>query len=175
MLVFSSLQKLDIAKNMLNDMGLKNLWFLKDEQIIDYEKFEKIFNKKAISNAEINFILKYYSHLDQGLGILDLNGKYDYQIYHAIKNTKDKTRYPIVLATHQGLFAHIKEGNSEYTDYTICFFDAERRYKNYNFFLSRPLDMYYTLTLIENLLYKQSLERDEKSPSQLAEHVEARG
>lgn len=173
LLAFSNLQKLDITKNLLNDMGLKNIGFLKDEQLIDYEKFEKFFNKPSFSNEEVKFIIKYYSHLDQGLGLLDLNCKTDYQIYHTLKNTKSKTRYPIVLATHQGLFSHFQEGENEYQDYDIFFLDAERRYKSYNFFLARPVDMYYTLTLLENLIYKQHFQQEINSstnPPELLEH-----
>ncbi|HCY21612.1 TPA: hypothetical protein DIC40_07370 [Patescibacteria group bacterium] len=100
-LAFSNLQKLNIAKSMLNAMGIKNLGFLKDDQMIDYQKFESFLNKTTFTNEEILFICKYYSHLEQGLGLLDLNTKSDYQIYHFLKNKKEKTRYPIVLATHQ--------------------------------------------------------------------------
>lgn len=157
-LAFSNLQKLNIAKTMLNNMWIKNLWFLKDDQMIDYQKFESFLNKSTFTHEEISFICKYYSHLEQGLGLLDLNTKNDYQIYHFLKNKKEKTRYPIVLATHQWLFSYIQETTNEYQDYDILFFDAERRYKSYNLFLSRPQDMYYTLNFIETLLYKQSLE-----------------
>lgn len=159
-LAFSNLQKLNIAKAMLNNMWIKNLWFLKDDQMMDYQKFENFLNKKSFTNEEISFICKYYSHLEQGLGLLDLNSKSDYQIYHALKNKKEKTRYPIVLATHQGLFSYIQDSTNEYKDYEILFFDAERRYKSYNLFLSRSRDMYYTLNFIETLLYKQSLENE---------------
>ncbi len=161
-LTFSNLQKLNIAKSMLNDMGIKNLWFLKDDQMIDYEKFETFLNKADFTNEEILFICKYYSHGEQGLWLLDLNCKSDYQIYHFLKNKKEKTRYPIVLATHQWLFSYIKDSTNEYNDYDILFFDAERWYKNYNFFLSRTQDMYYTLNFIETILYKQSLEQQLK-------------
>ena len=157
-LAFSNLQKLNIAKSMLNSMGIKNLGFLKDDQMIDYQKFEKFLNKSTYTNEEIMFIYKYYSHLEQGLGLLDLNTKSDYQIYHYIKNKKEKTRYPIVLATHQGLFSYVQDEINEYQDYETLFFDAERRYKSYNLFLSRPWDMYYTLNFIETLLYRQSLD-----------------
>lgn len=157
-LAFSNLQKLNIAKSMLNNMGIKNLGFLKDDQVIDYEKFENFLNKQSFTNEEIIFVCKYYSHIEQGLWLLDLNTKSDYQIYHAIKNKKEKTRYPIILATHQGLFSYVKEEINEYQDYEIMFFDAERWYKSYNLFLSRPWDMYYTLNFIETLLYKQSLD-----------------
>ncbi|MDD3263239.1 MAG: 3'-5' exonuclease [Candidatus Absconditabacteria bacterium] len=157
-LAFSNLQKLNIAKSMLNSMGIKNLGFLKDDQMIDYQKFENFLNKSTYTNEEIMFICKYYSHLEQGLGLLDLNTKSDYQIYHYIKNKKEKTRYPIVLATHQGLFSYVQDEINEYQDYETLFFDAERRYKSYNLFLSRPWDMYYTLNFIETLLYRQSLD-----------------
>lgn len=157
-LTFSNLQKLNIAKSMLNKMGIKNLWFLKDDQMIDYQKFENFLNKTNFTHEEIQFICKYYSHAEQGLGLLDLNNKSDYQIYHYIKNKKEKTRYPIVLATQQWLFNYIQDNTKEYYDYNILFFDGERRYKSYNLFLSRPLDMYYTLNFIETLLYKQSLD-----------------
>jgi DNA polymerase III subunit epsilon len=157
-LAFSNLQKLNIAKSMLNSMGIKNLGFLKDDQMIDYQKFENFLNKSTYTNEEVMFICKYYSHLEQGLGLLDLNTKSDYQIYHYIKNKKEKTRYPIVLATHQGLFSYVQDEINEYQDYETLFFDAERRYKSYNLFLSRPWDMYYTLNFIETLLYKQSLD-----------------
>jgi len=157
-LTFSNLQKLNIAKSMLNKMGIKNLGFLKEDQIIDYNKFEAFLNKASFTNEEVSFICKYYSHLEQGLGLLDLNCKSDYQIYHFFKNKKEKTRYPIVLATHQWLFSYTQDEANEYQDYGILFFDAERWYKSYNLFLSRPIDMYYTLNFIETLLYKQSLE-----------------
>lgn len=143
---------------MLNSMGIKNLGFLKDDQMMDYQKFENFLNKPTFTHEEISFICKYYSHLEQGLGLIDLNTKSDYQIYHFLKNKKEKTRYPIVLATHQGLFSYVQDETNEYQDYEIMFFDAERRYKSYNLFLSRPWDMYYTLNFIETLLYKQSLE-----------------
>lgn len=159
-IAFSNMQKLDIAKNILNEMWLKNLGFLKDEQVIDYDKFEKLMSKETHSTGEINFILKYYSHLDQGLGILDLNGKTDFQIYYSIKSNKNQTKYPIVLATHQGLFYHMQEGDSVYKDHEIFFMDAEWRYKSYNMFLSRGLDLYYILNFIETIIYKQEFEAE---------------
>ncbi len=172
-LTFSNLQKLNIAKSMLNNMGIKNLGFLKDDQMMDYQKFENFLNKSTHTHEEIAFICKYYSHLEQGLGLLDLNTKSDYQIYHALKNKKEKTRYPIVLATHQGLFSYIQDETNEYQDYEILFFDAERRYKSYNLFLSRPWDMYYTLNFIETLLYKQSLDTQiQKNGEQKTQNLE---
>jgi hypothetical protein len=67
--------------------------------------------------------------------MLDLNTKSDYQIYYSLKNKKAQTKYPIVLATHQGLFYSMQEGENVYKDHEIFFMDAERRYKSYNMFL----------------------------------------
>ena len=50
----------------------------------------------------------------------------------------------------------MKEEN-HFPDYDIFFFDTERRYKTYNFFLSRPADLYYTLNLIESLIYREQV------------------
>ncbi len=156
-LSFSNLQKLNIAKAIFNKIWLKNLGFLKDDQIIDYDKFEAFLNKKEFNNDEVLFVCKYYSHVEQWLWLLDLNNKSDFQIYHAIKSKKEKAKYPIILSTHQWLFGYIWDPDNQYQDYEILFFDAEWRYKSYNLFLSRPLDMYYTLNFLETLIYKQNL------------------
>jgi hypothetical protein len=49
------------------------------------------------------------------------------------------------------------EEENNFPDYEIFFFDTEWRYKTYNFYLSRPCDLYYTLNLIESFIYKQKV------------------
>ena len=44
-LAFQNIQKLDIAKAVLNDMGIKNIGFTKEDQTINQETFEKFLNK----------------------------------------------------------------------------------------------------------------------------------
>jgi len=44
-LAFQNIQKLDIAKAVLNDMGIKNIGFTKEEQTINQETFQKFLNK----------------------------------------------------------------------------------------------------------------------------------
>ncbi|MEI8092483.1 MAG: hypothetical protein WCG98_10430 [bacterium] len=77
-------------------------------------------------------------------------------MYYAIKDTRVKVKYPLILATHSGIYSMMKEENY-FPDYDIFFFDTERRYKTYNFFLSRPADLYYTLNLIESLIYREQV------------------
>jgi len=158
-LVFQNIQKLDIAKKILNDMGIKNIGFIKEEQTINESMFKDFLNKAHFNEDEFLFIAKYLSQLQKGYGMLDLNTQADYKIYHAIKDTREKVKYPIVLATHAGIYTMIEEEQNTYTQYEIFFFDTERWYKTYNFFLSRPYDMHYTLSAIENILYKQQLKK----------------
>ena len=44
-LAFQNIQKLDIAKSVLNDMGIKNIGFTKEDQMINQETFQKFLNK----------------------------------------------------------------------------------------------------------------------------------
>lgn len=44
-LAFQNIQKLDIAKAVLNEIGIKNIGFTKEEQTINQELFEKFLNK----------------------------------------------------------------------------------------------------------------------------------
>lgn len=159
-LCFSNLQKLNCAKLVLNEMWIKNLGFLKDDQIINYDRFESIINKAKLSENESMFLVKYYSHLMQWYGTIDLNSLNDHKIYYSIKDEKHQTRYPIVLSTHWWLLSLLDRKNSEFLDYKICFFDVESRYKSYNFYLSNPVDLYYTLNFIEILLYKYNLKQE---------------
>ncbi len=154
---FSSKPKMDIVKNIFNDMWIKNVWFAREEQTINYDNFNKFINKTNFEDGEIMFILKYISHLYQWYGVLDLNSKFDYQIYYFLKDTRDIVRYPIVLTTHGGLFALLEDQKKSYYDYDICFFDMEWWYKNYNYYLSRTCDLYYILNLIEMFIYKYKL------------------
>jgi hypothetical protein len=156
-LCFSNLQKLEIAKEILHQLGMKNIGFIKEDQTINPKRFEQFLNKKVFSHEEVLFVIKYLSHLYRGYGTLDLNNKFDYQIYSFIKDTREQVKYPLILATHGSLFSLLDNTLHAYKDYSVCFFDVEQRYKSYNFFLSRPCDLYYTLNFIETLLYKNLL------------------
>ena len=160
MLVFQNIQKLDIAKTVLNDIGVKNIGFTKEDQTINQEQFQKFLNKWTFSQEEMFFVIKYISHLKKWLGVLNLNGQADYRIYYYIKDTRNQVKYPIILTTHHGLFAMMQENQETYKDYDICFFDTEQRYKSYNFFLSSPCDLYYTLNILESFVYQKKVDNE---------------
>jgi DNA polymerase III epsilon subunit-like protein len=157
-LAFQNIQKLDIAKAVLNDIGIKNIGFTKEDQMINQDTFQKFVNKGTFSDEECMFIIKYVSHLKRWLGVLQLNSQSDYRIYYYIKDTRNQTKYPIILTTHHGLFTSMQDEEETYKEYDICFFDTEQRYKSYNFFLSSPCDLYYTLNILESFLYKQKID-----------------
>lgn len=158
-LAFQNIQKLDIAKTVLNDMGVKNIGFTKEEQTINQKSFQKFLNKWSFIQEEMFFVIKYLSHLKKWLGLLNLNSPYDYKIYYYIKDTRNQTKYPIILTTHHGLFTTMKDNQETFKDYDVCFFDVENRYKGYNFFLSSPIDLYYTLNILESFMYQQHVEQ----------------
>ena len=157
LLVFSSKPKLDIAKNLLNEMWIKNIWFAREEQTISPKLFQTFLSKSEFSDFEILFIIKYCVHLFYWYWVLDLNSKWDYKVYGFIKDTREIIKYPIVLTTHQGLYSLLEKNLETYRDFQILFFDTEWRYRNYNQYLSRTCDLYYIQNFVDMLLYKYQL------------------
>lgn len=155
--VFSSKPKLDIAKNILNDMWIKNIGFAREEQTISPKLFQIFLSKRCFCDFEILFIIKYCVHLFYGYGVLDLNSKWDYKVYWFIKDSREIVRYPIVLTTHQWLYSLLEKGTEIYKDFQVLFFDVERWYRNYNQYLSRTCDLYYIQNFVDMLLYKYEL------------------
>ena len=157
LLVFSSKPKLDIAKNLLNDMWIKNIWFAREEQTISTKLFQTFLSKSEFSDFEILFIIKYCVHLFYWYGVLDLNSKWDYKVYWFIKDTREIVKYPLILTTHQWLYSLLEKDIDTYKDFQVLFFDTDWRYRNYNQYLSRTCDLYYIQNFVDMLLYKYQL------------------
>ena len=156
-LVFSSKPKLDIAKNLLNEMWIKNIWFAREEQTVSSKLFETFLSKSEFSDFEILFLIKYCVHLFYWYWVLDLNSKGDYKVYGFIKDSREIVKYPLILTTHQWLYSLLEKDVETYKDFQILFFDTERRYRNYNQYLSRTCDLYYIQNFVDMLLYKYEL------------------
>ena len=156
-LVFASKPKLDIAKNILNEMWIKNIWFAREEQTISSKMFQNFLNKQSFCDFEILFIIKYCVHLFYWYWVLDLNSKWDYKVYWFIKDSREIVKYPLVLTTHQWLYSLIEKDIETYKDFQIVFFDVEWWYRNYNQYLSRTCDLYYIQNFVDMLLYKYNL------------------
>ena len=150
---FSNKQKLDIAKNFFQKEGIKNIWFVRPDQRINPNIFKSFLNKSQFKENEVFFLLKYLSHLEKWMWMLDLNNTNDNQIFYFLKEKKNSTKYPIVFTTHGWLYHLFKDIESEYFDYDVIFFDNENRYKSYHQYLSHPCDLYFTLQFLETLLY----------------------
>lgn len=157
LLVFSSKPKLDIAKNLLNEMWIKNIGFAREEQTISTKLFQTFLSKSEFSDFEILFIIKYCVHLFYWYWVLDLNSKWDYKVYGFIKDSREIIKYPLVLTTHQWLYSLLEKNIETYQDFQILFFDTEWRYRNYNQYLSRTCDLYYIQNFVDMLLYKYEL------------------
>ncbi len=171
LLVFSSKPKLDIAKNLLNDMWIKNIGFAREEQTISPKLFQTFLSKQEFSDFEILFIIKYCVHLFYGYWVLDLNSKWDYKVYGFIKDSREIVKYPLVLTTHQWLYSLLEKNMETYQDFQILFFDTEWRYRNYNQYLSRTCDLYYIQNFVDMLIYKYQLLQEKNMTSSEASAI----
>jgi DNA polymerase III epsilon subunit-like protein len=159
-LSFSSVAKLNIVKNILSELWVKNIGFVRWWLIINKTRFNTFLNKDNFGDNEFLFVIKYMSHLRYNMSILDLNTKFDYKINYYIQDDSKNKNYPIVLSTHGGLFSILEDKNHVYKNYDVCFFDSEMWYKSYNSFLSRPVDLYTILNFLESLYYKYTLDNN---------------
>ena len=162
-LSFASVAKLNIVKNILNDMWMKNIGFVRGNLIINKTKFNTFLNKESFSDNELLFIFKYMSHVRHKMSILDLNTKFDFKINYYIQDDKKNKKYPVILTTHLGLFTILNEKKHIYYKYDICFFDPEMWYRSYNSFLSNNYDLYSSLNFLETLYYKYTLNNQEST------------
>jgi len=158
---FSSVAKLNIVKNILNDAGIKNIGFAKWYTTIDQTKFSRFLNKDTFSDNEFLFIIKYFSILMNEWSVIELNTKADYKIHYYIQDEKKFEKYPIVLTTHGWLYSILQEQEHKYKNYDVCFFDTEMWYKWYNEYLSKPCDLYSILNFLEILFYKYTLDEQQ--------------
>lgn len=157
-LSFSNIAKLNIVKDILNSAGMKNIGFARGQLIINKTRFNTFLNKDTFGDNEFLFVIKYMSHVRYNMSILDLNTKFDYKINYYIQDDRKNRKYPVMLTTHWGLFSVLQDKDSIYQNYDVCFFDSEMWYKSYNSFLSSPCDLYSTLSFLENLYYKYTLD-----------------
>jgi len=162
-LSFASVAKLNIVKNILNDMWMKNIGFVRGNLIINKARFKTFLNKENFSDNELLFIFKYMSHLRHKMSILDLNTKFDFKINYYIQDERKNKKHPVILTTHWGLFTILNEEKHLYYNYDVCFFDPEMWYRSYNSFLSNSYDLYSSLNFLESLYYKYTLDNQENT------------
>jgi len=81
LLAFSNQAKVEMAKSIIQSFGIKNIGQLYEDIIFDSENVKKLINKDNFSEDEINFIIKYFSHHNQGYNILDINSTEDYKYF----------------------------------------------------------------------------------------------
>ncbi len=157
-LAFSHRSKIDIAKNILNELGHTNISYIKEEQYIDQRQFDLRLNKSHMTESEFLFCCKYLSQHEQWFGIVDIKTLNDKSILHTIQKKLDYKPQDIVLATHGGLYALLENKLAIDTqwleDYTIVYADLERWYTSYNKYANNSFDPYYVLDWITTLCYK---------------------
>lgn len=154
---FSHRQKLEITKNILEDMGVSNIGYLRDSQQISTQRFHGFLNKKSFTQAEWLFVCKYFSHAHKNHGFIHLLHADDYRIFYFLREQWQKSQNSIILTTHGWLYSYLQSKDTLYDDYAIVFCDVDRRYASYNNFMSRSFDIYYMLWFLDKLLYTYDL------------------
>ncbi len=151
--VFSHRTKADIIKHHLHDMSVYGIASLYEETFFDARRFTLLMQKKSFTPQECNFLFKYLSHHLQWQGIVDIQEDYEKRIVYFLQERKPSSKAPIVFATHGSLYRHMKKYPDFYNDYSICFFDQDRRYISYNDFASHAYNPEYLLNMLEKIVY----------------------
>ena len=97
---FSHRQKLEITKNILEDMGVSNIGYLRDSQQINTQRFYGFLKKKSFTQAEWLFVCKYFSHAHKNHGFIHLLHADDYRIFYFLREQGQKSQNRIILTTH---------------------------------------------------------------------------
>lgn len=91
--------------------------------------------------------------------MIEANSLDDYKIFNAITTLKTQTQKGVLLCTHQQLFQFTHKIGKEYT---VLFFDHERRYQNYSRQMKQAFDPLYLINLIDQLQYKYMIQGKEE-------------
>lgn len=150
-------QKLTIIKSILHNYGVKNISFAKSRNGLDTSKLLNIIKQGHYSGFEALFFIKYFSHIDSGLSIMDLNQSWDYKIFNYSRIEKVDNGHDIVLTTHAGLYSMIAQDN--YKDHHIIFLDYEWWSSSYLRYASTGYDISNLPKIIDNFIYKYKLQK----------------
>jgi len=145
--------KLEIIDKILESIGYTNKWFVSQDIIFSEDKVEKFLTKSRFEDYEINFLIKYFSHIYQGLSRLDINSFEEYKVFKFLTEKKEKKLPQIVLTTHGGLFSSIDK-NINLRDYILLFLDWDWWYVSYSKYINVSLDLYDFLNKLEIILYQ---------------------
>ncbi len=102
-------QKLEIVKNVLHRHGYQDIGFAKPEQHINYDAFATLLKQEHLTDDIVEFALKYLSHAEQGLRVLQLLQEDERAIFDAIEKTTDRHNKDIILCSHGGLYRIIEQ------------------------------------------------------------------
>ncbi len=158
-LCFWSAWKLKIARSILTNLWVKNIWYLGKNFVFDPDHVNNFLSKWSFDIYEINFLIKYFSQHDKGYTILDVNMPQEYKIVNYLQKVVDKKMPDLVLWLHNNLFQFMNEWK-QLKDYQILFFDRDNWYWSFSRYVNKPFDLYETIYLLEYFLYKYQIEQE---------------
>lgn len=155
---FTHKNKITLAQQYLDSIDIPYN-SLHDNVIFSPKCVNAFLQKKHFTDPEVFFVAKYFSQYNAGHNMIEANSLDDYKIFNALTVLKPQTQKGVLLCTHQQLFQF---AHKIWKEYTVLFFDHERRYQNYSKRMKQAFDPLYLINLIDQLQYKYMIQKKEK-------------
>lgn len=154
-LAFSSRAKLNIAKNIIQELWIYNIGYFSEKTVFNQDNIKAFLDKDLYTEFEINFFLKYFDQFDNKNTLLDINNENEKKIYNFLKekNINESSKENIILTTHWWFYNQVKK-DEDIEEYQTFFFDQDWWYSSFSKFINKPYDIYCILKYIEQLIYK---------------------
>ena len=152
-LAVSNKWKLQILKQILDNLGVIDRWYLSSEFIFSEDRIQKFLQKDKFEDFEINFLIKYFSQVNGQYTILDVTSFGDYKILEFLTEKREKQLPKLILTTHWWIFSKIEKW-IDLKDYILFFLDWDWWYVSWSKFLNSPIDLYNFLNKLETILYQ---------------------
>lgn len=128
---------------------------LKSNAIFDPTRINFFLHQNQLSDSEIWFIIKYYSHHLHWHSSMDLNTGQEYMIFDVLTSRTAQTKNQTIITTHDEII-WLQEGRISSSSH-LLFFDNDRRIQSLKRKVSQPFDMYSILNIVERNQYEKTI------------------
>lgn len=150
-IAFQTKSKLDLAKQIFYKHNIKNIWFLKSDVELNEDRLKQFWQFAEYQLFELAFAIKWCSHHDQWLGVIECNSPGDYQCYNFLYEPIETSEYPLVLATHAWVYRLVDD--KKYQWYRVILWDTDWWYQSFLEFTTSKFDSGNFFMVLDNLIY----------------------
>jgi hypothetical protein len=159
-----SAQQRMIAVNSRSKATLIKKWFdsnylshttLQSNAIFDSKRIDLLLHQESLTDNEIWFIIKYYSHHLQWHSVMDLNTSQEYMVFDVLTSRSLQTKNDTIITTHDqliGISDELVPAKSH-----LLFFDNDRWIQSLKRKVSESFDMHEILKVVERNQYESKL------------------